>query len=360
MSRNLIGPNQTSCPMPSYKNLDSSTPSGQRTINKLLALRERLKTEIPQRTLSETLLLASWNIRDFDKPSYGYRIDEAYYYLAEIIAAFDIVAVQEIYKDLTALNRLIRILGPEWDFVFSDVTEGRKGNSERIAFIYDKRKIRFGGLAGELVIPPSTNRDGTVSPPPQFWRTPLICGFQAGWAKFMIANVHILYGSGGAESPERIQELEAVAKFLHKRTEDETAWARKLFLLGDFNIFSREDHTYEILTDAGFICPIPLLEEFTNIARDKQYDQILLRERENSLEVMNGGTFSYFETVFTDEEEDIYHQYMMKPQKEEFYKSYKAWRTHQMSDHLPLWVEVRIDYADEFLQKKLTKTASEA
>ena len=28
---------------------------------------------------------------------------------------------------------------------------------------------------------------------------------------------------------------------------------------------------------------------------------------------------------------------------------YRAWRTFQLSDHLPMWLEVRVDYADAFL-----------
>jgi hypothetical protein len=29
---------------------------------------------------------------------------------------------------------------------------------------------------------------------------------------------------------------------------------------------------------------------------------------------------------------------------------YADWRTYQMSDHLPMWVELRVDFGDEFLQ----------
>jgi len=31
-------------------------------------------------------------------------------------------------------------------------------------------------------------------------------------------------------------------------------------------------------------------------------------------------------------------------------KVYDDWRTYQMSDHLPMWVELRVDFGDEFLQ----------
>lgn len=355
--------------MPSYKDLNAADVNDKRTIEKLLVIREALKDQIPQRTHSKTLLLCTWNIRDFDKPAFGYRIKESFYYLAEIVAAFDIVAVQEVYKDLSALKKLMQVLGEHWKCVFSDTTEGSQGNMERTAFLYDSRKVSFGGLAGELVLPPLKERrampDGKTEiiyhPIGQVWRTPLICGFQCGWAKFMLCCVHIQWGDSKAEAAGRVREIKHVAEFLKKRTEDDSAWARKLILLGDFNIFSAEDLTYRALSERGFICPDPLVDVFTNMGKEKRrYDQILLRERENSLKITAGGTFRFFDYVFKDEEEALYHSFMVKPKKDleapdEFYKQYKHWRTHQMSDHLPLWVELEVDYADEYLEGKLKR-----
>ncbi|HSV37573.1 MAG TPA: hypothetical protein VLI04_02335, partial [Nocardioidaceae bacterium] len=34
--------------------------------------------------------------------------------------------------------------------------------------------------------------------------------------------------------------------------------------------------------------------------------------------------------------------------KASYYKTY--WRTFQMSDHLPMWIDVKIDYAKEYLE----------
>lgn len=34
-----------------------------------------------------------------------------------------------------------------------------------------------------------------------------------------------------------------------------------------------------------------------------------------------------------------------------YYQSY--WRIHQMSDHLPMWVELKIDFSDAYLKSKL-------
>ncbi|MBR9920225.1 MAG: endonuclease/exonuclease/phosphatase family protein [Bacteroidetes bacterium] len=349
--------------MPFYKRLNPKRLADKRTLERLIILRKKLRDQIPARTQSRTLLLGSWNIRDFDKPGYGARLDESFYYIAEIIAAFDLVAIQEIYRDLTALNKLMEILGGNWKYIFSDASEGRQGNDERIAYVYDSSKVRFGGLAGELVIPPIEKRvkqeDGStrvvVEPVGQVWRTPLICGFQAGWARFMLCNVHVQWGDSSAEAPGRKKEIEHIAEFLKKRTEDPTAWARKLILLGDFNIFNRKDSTYEVLEKAGFRCPDAFKEVYSNVARTKQYDQMLLRERKDRFEVLSGGTFDFFDTVFLDEDEDTYKPYMVKKSDGSLYRSYSQWRTFQMSDHLPLWLELQIDYADEYLESKLKK-----
>ncbi|MCP6423150.1 hypothetical protein NL463_27980, partial [Klebsiella pneumoniae] len=88
------------------------------------------------------LLLATWNIREFGGSKYGGRLEESYYYIAEIISKFDLIALQEVRDDLRALNKIMEILGSYWSYMFTDVTEGRQGNSERTAFLFDTRKVR--------------------------------------------------------------------------------------------------------------------------------------------------------------------------------------------------------------------------
>ena len=59
----------------------------------------------------------------------------------------------------------------------------------------------------------------------------------------------------------------------------------------------------------------------------------------------------FFDVVYRTDEEDIYHPFMRKPGSNEFYASYASWRTHQMSDHLPMWVELHIDFSREYLDE---------
>jgi hypothetical protein len=188
--------------MPFYYTIDNTTEAGRRTASNLLALKTKLAEEIPRRTITDTLLLATWNIREFDSEKYGSRTNEAYHYIAEIVSHFDLVAIQEVREDLTALEQLRYILGDEtWDYILTDVTEGRRGNRERMAFLYDAKKVQFGGLAGEVVLPEARSPDGTVQLVQQLARTPFVVGFQVGWFKFMICTVHILYGRRRRRTP---------------------------------------------------------------------------------------------------------------------------------------------------------------
>ena len=353
--------------MPFYKDLDSSTLTGKRTIERLLLLRRQLDAEVPQKTAEESILLATWNIREFDSPAYGDRIPEAFYYIAEIIARFDLVAVQEVRQDLRALNRLMDILGGHWDCLFSDVTEGTQGNGERMAILFDKRKVLPGGLAGQLVLPPIEARgaDGKTvyHPVTQVVRTPLMVGFKTGWTDFILSTVHILYGENKADNPERVEEIRQIAQALKRRSEDPFEWSRNLILLGDFNIFSPTDQTMKMITDAGFVIPPELQHLPSNVQQNKFYDQIAFRVRPGRFSTTGkAGVFNYYKTVFTPGDEKTYipemgESYQKTSEGKErkntslYYLNY--WRTFQMSDHLPMWVELRVDFSEEYLQRKL-------
>ncbi|MCB0555484.1 MAG: endonuclease/exonuclease/phosphatase family protein [Phaeodactylibacter sp.] len=353
--------------MPFYKAIDTQTPAGKRTAERLLALRQQLDAEIPLKTIDETLLLGTWNIREFDSPAYGDRIPEAFYYIAEIIARFDLVAIQEVRQDLRALNKLMDILGGNWDYIFSDVTEGTQGNGERTAFLYDRRKVKTGGLMGQLVLPPIELKgpDGKTiyQPLKQIVRTPLICGFKVGWTDFILTTVHIIYGDGKANDPDRVEEIRQIAQALKRRSEDSFEWSRNLILLGDFNIFSPQDETMKQLTDAGFVVPPELQHLPSNVDQSKFYDQIAFRIRPGRFTPTGkAGVFNFYKTVFRPEDEAIYAPDMGKAYTQTsegkarqntalYYRNY--WRTFQMSDHLPMWVEIKVDFSNDYLKKKL-------
>jgi endonuclease/exonuclease/phosphatase family metal-dependent hydrolase len=355
--------------MPFYRNLKPRESDSHeervrkaRTLDRLLRLRSALGEEVPDRTLKETLLLATWNIKDFDRPNYGPRQQEAIHYIAEIIARFDLVAVQEVYQDLGGLERLMDALGGYWDYIVTDTTAGDRGNDERMAFLYDTRKVRFGGLAGEVVLPPQ-EEEGGMRPVTQFWRTPFSVGFKSGWTDFILTTVHILWGSSRSDPDERVREIREVAQFMRRRAEDETSWSQNTILLGDFNIFGTDDETFQQLVEAGFEVPDPLLEFRSNASKTRHYDQIAFYPRPGSLDFTGrAGVFDFFDVVYREEDEALYVDAMgeaytttsrgePRQTPSRYYQTY--WRTQQMSDHLPMWVELKIDYSDAYLTRQL-------
>jgi hypothetical protein len=102
--------------MPFYFPINNnfSPDESHRAATNLISLRKQLREDLPARTMNNTLILATWNLRDFDSNKFGHgpRLKESFFYIAEIISAFDIVAVQEVNDDLTALHIVMRILGP--------------------------------------------------------------------------------------------------------------------------------------------------------------------------------------------------------------------------------------------------------
>ena len=53
--------------MASYKKIRKIEDESEkiRVVDRLLTLREQLKKEVPEKTATQTLLLATWNIREF-------------------------------------------------------------------------------------------------------------------------------------------------------------------------------------------------------------------------------------------------------------------------------------------------------
>ncbi|MGH8175432.1 MAG: hypothetical protein ACREV5_04115 [Steroidobacter sp.] len=57
------------------------------------------------------------------------------------------------------------------------------------------------------------------------------------------------------------------------------------------------------------------------------------------------GVFDFYESVYRLDEEILYES----ERQEKPGRSFKDWRTYRMSDHLPMWIEFRIDDSDAYL-----------
>jgi endonuclease/exonuclease/phosphatase family metal-dependent hydrolase len=350
----------------------------KRCADRLLAMRERL-APLKARRNEGNLLLATWNIRDFDsnKFKFGPRMPETFYYLAEIISCFDLVAIQEVNRDLGPFDQVMRILGREWDYIVTDTTEGPGGNGERMAFVYNKEKVWFRKIAGEIVLPEGqlivspkkVKVDGEpveTDAKQQFARSPFLVAFQSGWFRFSLCTVHIYYGKeSGAQLQRRIDEIKRLVKFFadrqdveSKQEKDRRGAVENYLLLGDFNVVSPEHETMAALKSHGFKVPEAIDGDEVRKEGMHFYDQVAVRVKDPRFEVMAGGIVDMFEDVFRDEDLETYEDRMPEkdPEEGKFAAKdpeslYKKWRTWQMSDHSPLWIELRTDFADAYLKE---------
>ena len=354
-----------------------------RIADRLIKIKKELETQgVPQRNVSDSLLLATWNLRDFDSNKFGHgkRLRESFFYLAEIISAFDIVALQEVNKDLSGLRELMGYLGSNWDYIVTDET----GNGERGAFVYDKNKVWFRNIAGEIVLPYKAYRpskkevreaaaqadalsakdftkwveaENALNPNRQFNRTPFLVAFQSGWFKFKICTVHMYYGaSSGIKLERRKREIREVAKFLKKRADKDAD--SHYILLGDFNIVDTEHGTMEALVDNGFTVPEELQK--SNVKETMFYDQIAFRLKDRALMPKKANIFKFEKAVFRRDDFPVYKSVLRRisskakklsvAKRESYYVD--EWRTFQMSDHNLMWVELQIDFSGSYLKDR--------
>jgi endonuclease/exonuclease/phosphatase family metal-dependent hydrolase len=368
------------------RKFDTDEAGLQRCAERLIALRKAL-SEVRQERSDDSLLLATWNIRDFDDNKFGFgpRKPESIYYLAEVISSFDLVAVQEVNRDLGRFRELMDILGGGWDYIVTDATEGAGGNNERMAFLYDKDKVYFRKIAGEVVLPAGqtivSRTDAELKPKEapigngQFARSPFLVAFQSSWFKFSLCTVHIYYGSESGEPlKRRIQEIKQLVAFFARRQDNEVKEVTEVteardgrvtptqienyILLGDFNVVSPKHETMEALKSKGFVVPDAIDGDAVRREGEHFYDQIAVRVKDKRFVVTGGGLVRPFETVFRDEDIALYED-DWRPIKDknpepgdadaEDLEFYQKWRTWQISDHRPLWVKITTDFADDYL-----------
>ncbi len=359
-----------------------------RVAKRLERLRDQLDGMVPAKDAEDNLLLASWNVRDLgkrgDRRGWGPRLPESWFYIAEVISRFDFVAVQEV-NQVSEWEEVMDILGPNWDYIATDETDSALGgNGERMVFVFDRRKVWFQKIAGEIVLPSSmliskaslTVDGDTVTGGKQFRRTPFMASFQSGWLKFDICTVHIYYGStSGDKLRQRIEEIGTIAKYLSGRADRALGEDRALFLLGDFNIVSPEHKTMKALTDNGFVIP-KTLQDKPSTPTARHYDQIgfktkpellsyVERTSDDPLE-LNAGVIPIFRRVFRPSHFDDYKAFVKANTTEggaattddELKDAYLKWRTYQFSDHYPMWVRLKTDSSAEYLEGVIDKLES--
>lgn len=302
----------------------------------LKLLRKRIEAAtIPPSKLDETLNIATWNVRELGKKK---RSDAAIHYIAEILGQFDFIGLVELRDNLSDLNRILPILGPYWDAIYSDAIPDPGGNRERICYIFDSRTVCFNGMAAEAS-PPRTKRGTEYISETSWWRAPYVASFKSGNYDFLAFTTHVRWGDGVTS---RAAEIQGLANWIGAKMKEKYAEDKDIIVMGDFNIPSRSHPMFKAITSTGLEIPRALItDDFgTNLARDKRYDQILHLARYPENFTNAGGVLDFYggdhKPLFAD---------LTKTQF-----------TFQISDHLPLWIQLNTDIdgsmLDQIIQRK--------
>jgi hypothetical protein len=193
-------------------------------------------------------------------------------------------------------------------------------------------------------------------------RTPFLAAFQSGGFKFNLCVLHFNYeGLKAADLDWHTAQIEAAARFLRDRRERDR---EEYILLGDFGVGAPSDLVAQVLRRHGFDLPEGLTKRRAQLDGAHYYDQMAFRIARDRLELAGCGAFRYFDAVFRDKEEDFaaYGDLMPEEKANDLWNGgprdyyVNQWRTWQMSDHLPLWVELTVDFSDQYLDA-IRKTA---
>lgn len=234
---------------------------------------------LPKRIYGSAVL-GSFNIRKLGKVSN--RSANTWNFLAFVCKHFDLLAIQEIMDDLEGFEKLLGLMGPEFDAVVSDKTgafPGESGLGERLGFIYNRNLIRRGKVISDIsfdrtkllqtmvdnhaVLLESVgpyveylkardvwqkHPEGTEPEAPRvqlpvfltFIRQPFCASFEiAGHPdtepyRIMAVNAHLYFGKS---IKDRRQEFDALMEWILGRVrEEDRAYYPNFALLGDLNL----------------------------------------------------------------------------------------------------------------------------
>jgi endonuclease/exonuclease/phosphatase family metal-dependent hydrolase len=235
----------------------------------------------PRRRVN-SLIIGSFNIRKLGEVAK--RSDGAWQMIERIVAAYDLIGIQEVMDDTSGLLHLKDRLGDKYSVVLSDATGVRlEGPApvERLAFLYRNDRVEAGELASDLTydrgqiyatlfdrrgpieqalknhaadlqkweVKAAANRAAGKRAPKKptlvlptflsFIRTPHCVSFRIPGGpgtkpyEFLAANAHLLYGSS---KEERWREFRALIDWLSWRAKNAKRMYRPdVILMGDMN-----------------------------------------------------------------------------------------------------------------------------
>lgn len=316
---------------------------------------------VPQKT-DDRLLLCSWNIANLgaqDRTPTGLRI------IAHILSRFELIAVQEVNEEFRIFAKVVALMDGDYEYVMTDTA----GNDERLAFIYDRSKVKPLHLFGELALRdwefPKRDVDVRYRQGGEdkvqtfkklkfrpFDRNPFIGSFGAGSIAFTLVNCHLYFGKFGNSTvlanrekyARRVMEIHALAKWADRRGKRRATYDRDIILTGDMNVpaMTPLDSAYDALVEFG-MQPLdhPTKAGGTNLGNDKTYDQMAFAPGSIDRRIKDYGVFDFDNAVFAPLWQRLHAE--LSPKKA--VSGFVAHVRHHISDHRPLWAALDISPA---------------
>lgn len=265
--------------------------------------------DVEPRTNSN-LLVCSWNIKWFKDT--GRDLTK----LAKVIGKFDLCGIIELQSD-KVMEELAEALeqetGEKWTYIQSDQT-GTSSYIEQFAFIWRDSKVRMvNGHVGNIA------DLGKI-----FRHQPYIASFRSGNFDFRFLLIHTRW-----TTPEqRAKEVEQIAKsfeFFKNLTKE-----KDLILAGDFNYTQSAAKMKPITEIANVINLVPMGAKTTlkgsGEGFSSWYDHIYVDSQATKEATRKGNAYDFVEGL-----------------------GYSATQTakKELSDHLPVWAEFRVDGEDD-------------
>lgn len=275
-----------------------------------------VKRPIKPTRLASTMTIATWNILNLG-PRTPVELR------AKVLKDYDFVGVQEV-ESLIGLERLVeeltRVSGVVWQSVDSGKQVGKGNAGEYYAFLFKT----------DLVEHLSTGTRGIYADPGDiFSREPFCATFRARNFDFTAVNVHITWGKDRALRGKEVEELARAFDAIQGLDPNEN----DILLMGDFNTDGPLHKAWAPLRGLGVL---PVLSEGKTTlsgARHKEYASFydnIWYPKQHTREFSGRAGIQAFHTVLFpgDPHPNITAR-------------------KQVSDHLPVWAEFRIDGPDD-------------
>ena len=286
---------------------------------------------------NDNLVVASWNVRQFGRltadwmagpkssPKRDWRAGIA---IAEVVSRFDVVLLSEVTRQTDALEYVLGLLGDEWSALYTEPDLGDTGNGERLAMLCDTRRVRPSGLVGRVTTGIESDdldvrrQRSVLNSAVQSFSVRPVHRDLIGQLTFLV--VHVSWGAHDVSGAD----AERLAARLRELGDEAARNGQCVIVLGDFSVDRAEDPLY-----------LPFARTLT--VPDQLHDA--------PRTVFGGGTEKFYDQIawFSNRDEGPCQSLRCAAAGYvDFLPAMHRGQTHagfsfQISDHYPLWVELR-------------------